>query len=288
MRISTRMLQQNALRGLRANLNVLSRAQDQAVDGRRIHTVSDDPVDAAQVMRLDAEVNDLDRYRRNGAAGTLRMSSEDQVLTAVRELLTQAHNLALSVASLPPADPQRQTALNQVELIRQELVSLGNTRAGDQYIFGGGRSTSPPFQTDGTYVGDSKPHVIELTAGTLLETNHTGDQIFTSALGAVAQLAQELQTGTTASIQAMIPVLDAARENALSLQTELGVRLAEVESTGQSLAKRAATLLDQRDRIRNVDPSEAAVNLTAAQSALERAYAAVAKVLSTNLLDYLR
>jgi hypothetical protein len=37
-----------------------------------------------------------------------------------------------------------------------------------------------------------------------------------------------------------------------------------------------------------VDPTEAAIKVVTAQSALERAYAAIGKVLSTNLLDYLR
>ena len=40
--------------------------------------------------------------------------------------------------------------------------------------------------------------------------------------------------------------------------------------------------------LRDVDPAEASIKAVMAQSALERAYAAIGKVMSTNLLDYLR
>src|SRR6185503_12387067 len=98
MRISSSMLQKNALSGLGRSLADLARAQQDAATGRRVRTASDDPVDAAQIMRLDAHLRDVDQFRRNATAATTRLSAEDVVLTSARELLARARNLALTGA----------------------------------------------------------------------------------------------------------------------------------------------------------------------------------------------
>jgi flagellin-like hook-associated protein FlgL len=167
-------------------------------------------------------------------------------------------------------------------------VAYGNTRVGNEYIFGGASSTLPPFQPDGTYVGDSVVREIEIDRGVLMPTNHAGDTVFSNALQGLADLEQELRTGTQASINAAMNSLQTAGDQLVMTQAETGARLQQITATTTGLAQRTANLLDQRDALRDVDPAEASVKVILAQTALERAYAAISKVMSTNLLDYLR
>jgi flagellar hook-associated protein 3 FlgL len=282
------MLQESALRSIRGNQETLARLQEQATTGRRIRTVSDDPGAATQIMRSEAAVRDFEQFRRNGIEALTRMSTEDVVLTSARDLLKQASGLAVGVAGSGPADPERQAMAAAVGQLRQELVAYGNTRVGNEYIFGGASSTVPPFQPDGTYVGDHVVRQIEIDRGVLMPTNHAGDGVFSSALQGLADLEQELRTGTQASINAAVNDLNTAGDHLVLAQSETGTRLQQISATTDSLALRTANLLDQRDSLRDVDPAEAAIKVVIAQSALERAYAAIGKVMSTNLLDYLR
>lgn len=288
MRISTRMLQDSAMRSIRGNQETLARMQEQAATGRRVRTISDDPVAATQIMRSESEVRDFEQFRRNGIEASTRMGTEDVVLTSARDLLKQASGLAVSVAGRDVTDPQRQAMADAIEQLRQELVSYGNTRVGNEFIFGGASSTVPPFQADGTYVGDAVVREIEIDRGVMLPTNHPGDDVFSDALQGLADLEQELRTGTKASIDAAVNGLQTAGNQIVLAQSETGTRLQQITATTSSLALRTANLLDQRDALRDVDPAEASVKVVLAQSALERAYAAIGKVMSTNLLDYLR
>ena len=287
MRISSRMFQDSALRSIQNNQQTLARLQDQATSGRRVRTVSDDPAAAAQIMRAESEVRDLEQFRRNGTEASTRMGTEDAALTSARDLLKQAAGLAVGVAGLDPASPERQAMVSTIEQLRKQMVAFGNTRMGNEYIFGGASTTAPPFQADGTYVGDQGIHQIEIDRGVLVPTNHPGDGVFSDALQGLADLEQQLQTGTQAGINAAVGGLQSARDQMVLAQTETGTRLQQVTATASSLATRSANLLDQRDGLRDVDPAEASVKVIAAQSALERAYAAIGKVMSTNLLDYL-
>jgi flagellar hook-associated protein 3 FlgL len=287
MRVSTRMFQDSALRSVRANLETLSRLQDQVATGLRVRTVSDDPAAATQIMRTDAEVRDFEQFQANGTQAATRLNTEDAVLTSARDLLAQARSLAIGVAGRDPADPQRQAMVAAVEQLRQELVSYGNTRVGSEFIFGGASTTTPPFQADGTYVGDDVVQQVEIDRGVFTPTNHIGDSVFSSALQGLADLEQQLQTGNQASIDAVVSGLQDAGDQMVLAQSETGTRLQQISAAKDSLAQRTANLLDQRDGLRNADPSEVSIKVVAAQSALERAYAAIGKVLSTNLLDYL-
>ena len=287
MRISTRMFQDSALRSIRGNLETLATLQEQAATGRRIRTVSDDPGAATQIMRSEAEARDFERFRQSGIEASTRLNTEDVVLTSARDLLKQASGLAVGVAGRDPADPERQAMVAAIEQLRQEMVAYGNTRVGNEYIFGGASSTVPPFQPDGTYVGDGVVRQIEIDRGVLMPTNHAGDSVFSGALQGLADLEQQLRTGTSATIDAAMNNLQTAGEQLVMAQSETGTRLQQISATSDSLALRTANLLDQRDRLRDVDPAEAALKVVTAQSALERAYAAIGKVMSTNLLDYL-
>jgi flagellar hook-associated protein 3 FlgL len=210
------------------------------------------------------------------------------VLTSARDLLKQASALAVGVSGRDTTDPERQAMAAAVGQLRQELVAYGNTRVGNEYIFAGASSAAPPFQPDGTYVGDGVVRQIEIDRGVYMPTNHAGDSVFSNALQGLADLAQELRTGTQTSINTAMNDLRTAGDQIVLAQSETGTRLQQITATTSSLALRTANLLDQRDSLRDVDPAEASIKVVMAQSALERAYAAIGKVMSTNLLDYLR
>ena len=287
MRVSTRTFQLMALRDLRAGLGTLARLQQQAATGRRVSTVSDAPVDAGEIMRLQSQVRDIGQFRRNQTSATTRLSAEDVSLKAVSDLLTRARAAAESVASDDLTDPVRQTALETVRQIRDQIVSLGNTQVGSDYIFAGGNSTAPAFAADGSYLGDSLSRDVEIGPGVRVATTDPGNRMIAGALDALADLGAQLAAGTNADVKAALPALDAARQTALAVQAQAGARLQQITAAGQALAQQSATLLDRRDALQNVDPTEAALEVVNAQSALERAYAAIGKVLSTNLLDSL-
>jgi flagellar hook-associated protein 3 FlgL len=282
------MTRLSALRDLQIRQAALAASQEQLVSGRRIRTVSDDPVAASHTMRLDGLLRDLSQYRRNAAWATTRLAAEDTVLTTVRDVLQQAKALTASAATPLPGDPLRQAALAQAVQLRDQVLTLANTRVGNEYIFGGAETGQPPFLPTGTYTGDTVVREAQLDDGISIATNHTGDQVLAPALAALDSLIVELTGGTAASIQAQFSGLAAAHDQALVAQAEVGGRLAELQRVGEDLARRSGHLLDRRAELGDVEPAEAAVKALAAQTALERAYAAISRILSTTLTDFLR
>lgn len=282
------MMRRDAQRALGGNLEALARAQRQSVSGRRIETVSDDPAGASQVMRLDAHLREIEQFRKNAATAGTRLATENAVLTSARKLVDRARELSISGATASPSDPLRQAALAEMDQIRDQLVALGNTKLGNEFLFGGGQTANAPFRPDGTYLGDDTVRMAEIDQQLTIETNHTGDVMLSGALQSFDALVTQLQTGDAETIRGQDAILASAQQDLLTVQTEVGSRLQRIEESNAFLATRADTFGDRRDAIRDVDPAEAVIELMARQNALERAYSVIGRVLSTNLVDFLR
>ena len=286
MRISDRMVQMSTMAGLRANLARLNEAQRHAASGKRIERISDDPVDAAQVLRMRSQLSGIEQYKRNATSATTRLATEDTVLKASRDLLARARKLAIAVNSADPADPTRAASLQELTHLQNEMVSLANTRVGDERLFGGGE-INPPFQPDGTYLGGTAVHDVRIDDNVNLPTSHTG-AIFATTFQALAQLTTALQSGTPADIAAAIKPLADAEESLLANEAESGGHQQQIDATVQQLGSRQQLLLDRMQALTDVDPAESLLKVSAATQALERAYAVAQRTLSVNFLDYLR
>jgi flagellar hook-associated protein 3 FlgL len=288
MRITNLMIQKNLMSGLRGRMTAIAKASSEATTGHRVNTVSDDPVDASQIMRMQAQINDIQQYTRNGTFATTKLSVEDTAISSLRDTLTKAKNLAMATTAANPSDPARVAALAEAQTLKEQLVSLGNTRVGDQYIFGGDNSTTPPFQSNGTYVGDTGTQQVEITSGVKVSLTHAGQPLFTDAIASINNLITQLQTGTPAQVGASVSNVESAMQTALQTQAEVGSRMQDVKNAGTQLAAQSSAILDRRDALMNVDPASAIVSLQQEQGALERAYAVIGRVMQASLTDYLK
>ena len=288
MRVTNSMMVQSAIQGMRARLADLSRAQGRAMNLHRINLMSDDPVAAGELSGIQSSQRDVTQFLRNATGARTRLNVEDSVLTSMRSLIQQAREVASNVAGLSPVDPERQRALTQLSELQKQLVSLGNTKVGDQYIFGGTMTTVPPFQADGTYVGNSAEQTVQLDEGTYAASVHTGDHSIGGALLAFTALQASVATETSSEIELSVSNLQSYGDQLLSDQADVGVRLQVLKDSDTRLAQRSTLNLTRRDSIDALDPAEALVTLQTAQTSLERAYAVVSRVLQTNILDFLK
>ncbi len=288
MRITNQTLLGQLRSGLRGRLESLARAQQTAITGRRLRTISDDPLDASIVMRLDAQVRDFDQYRRNGSFATTRLSAEDAAISSAREVMRQARQLAASVQTDDLASTERQTAISAVQQLRSQLLALANTKLGNEYLFGGTVGDVPPFTAGGAYQGSTQVREVEINSGVRISLGHAGEPVVGDALRAMDALLQQLQTGTQSQVQGTLDDLDDATTGLLTAQAQTGVWLKDAKDVGTQLATQGAALLDRRDALRDADPAAAVLAVQSEQTALERAYAVVGRVLQASLTNYLR
>src|SRR4051812_40314840 len=181
VRITNNMIERQALSTLQRNLSRVVSAQTQVSSGLRVQVVSDDPTAASQALGASRSLRAIVQYRRNIDAARSRANQEDSILDSASNLLMRAKELGVSQGGATSTDQSRQTAKAEVDQLLAQMVSLGNTRNGDAYLFGGFPSQNEPFQTltppffNGTV--PSGQAGTELSSGEIAFANHSGRQV---------------------------------------------------------------------------------------------------------------
>jgi flagellar hook-associated protein 3 FlgL len=275
------------LRDVRDARQRLDLASARAASGRRVERMSDDPAAGAEIMNLEARLAVLGQQRKDASGARTSLTAQTQVLGAVRGLLSQANVLARDVASMSPSDPERQRIADHVQALFDQAVAISNTRVGSDYLFDGGAAAGAPFQSDGTYTGGTGTRRVSVGIGQIAETVVPGDQL-ASAIGAMAGLEQALRTGDATAVGAASVAGETAEDVLLGAEARVGAAVSRLDAADREAAGEVVKLIERRTAIRDVDPATALIEASAAQTALERAYAVVGKVMSLDLTSLLR
>ncbi|MCH9021699.1 MAG: hypothetical protein IID32_02925 [Planctomycetes bacterium] len=144
-RVSMLMQSNMILNSIRTNSVDLLKAQDQLTSGLKIARPSDAPSEATTVMQLDSKLERFQDFLRNMNFASNMFASADAALGQAVGLVTDAHSLALELAS----KSGHQANATVINSILNQLVTVGNTSTRGNYIFAGQSATRPPFsQTD--------------------------------------------------------------------------------------------------------------------------------------------
>jgi flagellar hook-associated protein 3 FlgL len=307
MRITNNIIQSNVLANLQTNLRRVAESQQQVSSGLRIQKPSDDPAGAARAIQTRGSIRALDQYQRNIAMANSRAASEETALGQLGDLLTRAKELGMSQGSATADEATRAITKAEVDQLLQAAIQLGNTKFGDEYLFGGQRADRAPFDaeqtaTTPTYVsldpatglpGDpSGVNQTEISAGRYMQATHDGKQVFLDCgvLQALKGLSDAL--ADTASpqgkIQASLSDLDDAFNEVQTLIGENGARVNQLDVTSANLDAFAINLKTLKSDVEEVDVEEAVTELVSRQTAYQAAMLATSRVMGLTLADYLR
>ncbi len=290
MRITHSMMHRNLLRHIRADYERLHEAQQAVATGKRVRSVSDDPVGATRVLRATRGLSAIAQHRRNSSAARTRLDTEESVLTQITDILTRAREVAITMATDTVSGAIRIESAGEINQLHQQVIQLGNTMVADEHIFGGHQTASSPFQSDGTYIGDAGIHETEIARQYRVQTNHSGDELFVSSgvLSSIAALRDGLAADDVPAVQDAMAALDNAFNQTQTMLIETGAWNRQLDVAAENLDALDATYTLARQAAEGIDLEEAAVDLASIQTTLQASLAAIARVLDTNVTEYIR
>ncbi|MDC1514126.1 flagellar hook-associated protein FlgL [Porticoccaceae bacterium] len=306
MKVSTSQIFERATAQMAEQQVKVADMQTQLATGKQMVRPSDNPEQGALIQRLNTALDRQDVYAGNlnaisnrlEAEETALMSSEN-ILQRVRELAVQANNGTLS------AD-DRIIIATEVSALRDELVSLGNSKdISGNYVFAGAMTQTKPFveNVGGTvsYRGDQTRTMVAVSDQRQLQLNRPGNEAFASVVretdGVSARVGfftviddftAALNSNDTASLQgSLVEVSELTQNLALSI-ADVGSRMGILDSQADTLADaklRYQTLLSSAE---DVDYASAITQLTAEIMSLEAGQSSFAKISQLSLFDYIR
>lgn len=186
MRISTAQLYDRSIQSVLDNQGDLSDVQRQLSSGKKLLRPSDDPVGAAQVIRLTEEVDLINQYKKNNNLLTNSLEQEETVFRNINDSVNRARVLMIQAGNGILGVDDRKAISTEIGQIRDELFDLMNSQnPAGEYIFAGSQSASPAFAFNQsaignkfTFQGDDGSNEILVSNTVRLAVNSSGKSVF--------------------------------------------------------------------------------------------------------------
>lgn len=178
----------------------LLETQNELSTGRRINAASDDPGDAAIVQQLQKTLEQRESFRTNLARAKNHLEAVDSAVGDLNDLLRRAQEIASANVGSDVTPDQRTAAAAIIDNIYGEALTVANRQFEGVYLFGGDRSTQPPFVSqDGgvRFVGSQRVLQNAFDEGTDLSFMVNGAEVF-GALSTRVQGTVDLSPSLTA------------------------------------------------------------------------------------------
>lgn len=225
-RITNNITVRNYLKGMRNNLSSLTSSNGKLTTQRSFNKASENVSSAARALRVRRLLNDNERYTSNVSDLTGRLEtastnlrSLSTIYQGMTDLVTQSTNGTLS-------DQDRQIVSQQIDNLRDQALSIANSKYGDQYLFcsAGNEASSAPFEVGGDgllrYNGNSTPidqmvtdsngnAAIDSGSGTTTEIDYNGTNYLDIGLGlSVTGSGASVQLDTRTAIKSSLSGID--------------------------------------------------------------------------------
>ncbi len=315
MRVTNQMIARNMINNINTSTRKIQEYQDQLSSAKRINRPSDDPVGTARLLSTKSAIKEQEQYRSNIENAASWLDNADGALDSATSILQRCRELAVAGSTATATDETMQSMADEVNEMIAQLVQLGNTEYAGRYVFGGGKSGQPPFtvasQVDGrietvqfvsaaydtTLLDSTYQQNVEIAEGVTVNIA-AGEKFFhTAADGTVAingvfneliQLRQNLDSGDQEAVSDQLDSLDKISDNLLSERAVLGAKTNRLETALDRAEAYQLQLSELESRLEDTDYAEATIGLSTQQTVYESTLAVSAKIMQTNLIDFLK
>lgn len=186
MRITTNLIYNQNLRSIDTNQGNLVDIQQQLATGKKLLRPSDDPVGAAQVIRLTEELDKITQYQRNNELTSSALEQQETALRSINDVVNRARVLTVQSGNGILAGQDRKAIGAEIEQIRDQVLDLMNTRnASGDYVFSGYQSSNQAFEFNPSasgdkvsFLGDDGENQIQISNSVTLQSTSSGKSIF--------------------------------------------------------------------------------------------------------------
>ena len=163
MRITDSMMVGNMLKNLRNNREELNELNKQLSSGKQFSKPSDNPIGVITSMGFDTKINNYEQYQKDVNNAKSWLETTENALSDANQVLQRSRELAVYGANDTLNPDDRKNMAEEVKELRNELISIANSKLGQDYIFSGQAVGDKPINVNGNYHTNQD---LNITSGT--------------------------------------------------------------------------------------------------------------------------
>lgn len=289
-RVTHQTVQRSTLANLQTNLSKMANLQSQMSSGKKVNVPSDDPAAASDLLRLRGEQRASTQYARNAADAGSWLQTVDTAITSSLSSLRQARDRTVQSGSGALGQTSRNALADEVEAVRDALLSQANTTYVGRSVFAGTSGAGVAFDDDYAFTGTGAGVERRVSSTTTVRVDGDGAAVFGTGDDSVFALLDEVSATLRAGgdATAHLAAIDSRIESMLGELAGVGARHKNVLDRQEGLAAQGVDMTARISGIEDIDLAEVILELQSQEVAYQGALGAAAKVLQPTLLDFLR
>lgn len=301
MRVTQQLMVSRVLGNLNNQTGKLLALQEQLATGLKVNAPSDDPLAARRAVNIRANIGAIEQYITNLSTAGPQLTESTNALQTVVDVLQRAQVLTVQGATGTNNQTQLDQIAIEIDQLLETAVAEANHQTNGRYVFGGTRTTAPPFTvtrdaenriTAVAYQGNDEAIRIAIGDSVDVAINETGSDAFQSSQDIFQMLIairDNLRAGDQASLQNQrLAELPAARSQLLISLARIGAVQNRIEQATANAENAVQQLRSALSDSIDADYAETVVNLNAQSNAYQAALNAAARVIQPSLLDFVR
>ena len=184
MRVSSSQVYRQVTDSLMRNLAEIMRLNGQVSSGKRINKPSDDATGAGRALGYKVAIDVGEQYAKNIGDASNAIGFAENTLGSVSSALVRAKELALQGANGTQDAASRAAISKEATQLRDQILSLSNSRNGNEYVFSGFKTDVAAFDGSYAYQGDAGAINVMVDRGTMISRNVAGSEAFGYSLPA--------------------------------------------------------------------------------------------------------
>ena len=282
----------------------LDKLQELTSSGANVNRPSDDPIASRLLLDVTNKLKAANQYKSNIAKAETFMSISSTALQGMADTMALAKKVVANYTPGTSDTTFQANTIAQLRALKQQMVDMGNTQLGDQYVFAGADNATPPFSNNippalPVYAGDETAIDIEVGSNTTEQMNIPGGQLLKADTAAsqpygtvdILKTFDDLIAAVTANTTtALTPAANSLEDGAKQItnaQTGLASRMKRLESLSTMHANNINTLETIIGNAQNVDYAKLAVQTSQQKIAFEASLSSTAQISKLSLLDYM-
>ncbi|MBN2800868.1 MAG: hypothetical protein JXX28_17155 [Deltaproteobacteria bacterium] len=270
----------------------LAVAEERALTGLKAQRPSDLPEGWYDAHALRAAIADQQSWTDNASRGSSILNTVESTLGSASDLLKVARERAVQGASETLATDERVTMAVEIDALRGQLLTLGNTQINGRYLFAGEAYDQPAFDAAGAYMGTTDVPTVMVGANRFIDNGFDGGEVFQGSVDAfqvLTDLADAMRADDAPGVAALLGDLDTALGQLIEGRQKVGY-LTQDNADARAVAESMSVVFEERlNDVIGVDPVQAYSDLANLKTAYESTLQVSAGVLNgASLFNFLR
>ncbi len=293
---------------LTPKLRDLAQAQEKLNTGRRVNRASDDASAFQKARQLEILEQRYAQYERTIGDARAWLDHTQANLDLITDVFAHAYEQGVRATNSTLTDDEREEMAVLLEGVLENVVELLNSKAGEEYLYAGTRTTVKPFAVDPVdptrdgadvvYYGNLDTVSRQIGPDSSLNINIDGNRVINvdedsdgapdyTATESIQNMINALRANNIDALKTGISQIEASRDHFINFGSEIGGIINRLDLSESQLAEASLAITSQRSQEEDVDIAEAILEFQRAQTNLQTSLQLTSRLLQTSLLDFI-